>query len=273
MMKEERHAHIISRIQKDHWLRVEELAKELGVSEMTIRRDLDALEQRHLLTRCHGGAVAIEKSVQEDSYETKSGRSLDEKKAIAKRAAVFVQPGMSIFLDEGTTVYALAEELVDIENLAVVTADLKIATLLCGTNTEIHLLGGVVHNATYSIMTLHQQIIDYKVDIAFIGARSIDQDMDIMTPTIEKAHIKKTFRSRAKTSYLLADAKKFDKRALFRIDTLADYTGVITNKAFSDAELRRFKSNDVHIIPVLSETPRKRRRRPLIVNHKLYPYQ
>src|SRR3954469_11592129 len=111
----QRHASILETVAAHGAVRVSELTELLGVSEMTIRRDLDALEGRGLLTKVHGGATALMPgSADEPGFEAKSTRELAEKRVIAQQAATLVQPHSAIALTAGTTTWALAAELVEV---------------------------------------------------------------------------------------------------------------------------------------------------------------
>lgn len=117
MLAAERQAMIVELIRENGSVQVDELAKELDVSAMTIRRDLVKLQNSNMIERCHGGAVAK----QEVAYETKQTSNKDSKEAIAKKCVEYINPGDSIFLDAGTTTCEIAKLIRDIPEIIIVT--------------------------------------------------------------------------------------------------------------------------------------------------------
>src|SRR3990170_1983950 len=108
MLAQQRQAAILDRVRATGGVRVSELAHEYGVSDMTVRRDLEALAERGLVAKVHGGATSLEpRSTDEPGFAAKSTRQLAEKEAIARSAAELVQPGAAIALSAGTTTAAL----------------------------------------------------------------------------------------------------------------------------------------------------------------------
>jgi DeoR/GlpR family transcriptional regulator of sugar metabolism len=122
MLAGQRQMLIVEEIRRRGAVRVSELTELLDVSDMTVRRDLDALAASGLIEKVHGGATARERqSTDEPGFEAKSHRQLKEKEAIARAAAALVQPGQAIALTAGTTTWRLAHHIVDVAHLTVVT--------------------------------------------------------------------------------------------------------------------------------------------------------
>src|SRR5919109_575065 len=122
---------ILEEVRRSGAVRVSELTELLGVSDMTIRRDLDVLAAAGLVDKVHGGATAPGRlSADEPGFEAKSHRQLEEKEAIARVAAELVEPGQAIGLTAGTTTWRLAHHLVDIPDLTVVTNSIQAANVL-----------------------------------------------------------------------------------------------------------------------------------------------
>lgn len=212
----------------------------LQVSEMTVRRDLEQCQQEGLLRRCHGGATIIMRSVCEAAYDKKLEQGMEIKRLLAKKAAELVTPGMTVYLDAGTTTYCLAELLVDMENLTVITNDLKIALRLQPTAVDVVVLGGRVQRRTGSMLggETIRQMNGMRATVAFSGAASIDEQFLTYTPTYEKVLLKQQIHQIAQTCYLLVDSSKFHSFALYRVDSLSDYDGVITDAVLSEGERR-----------------------------------
>ena len=131
LLARQRQARILERVREDGAVRVAELARELGVSDMTIRRDLEVLSDRGLLDKVHGGATTLDdRSLFEPTFVAKSSRQQAEKDAIAAAAATLVEPGMAIALSAGTTTHALARQLVDTARITVVTNSIPVSDVL-----------------------------------------------------------------------------------------------------------------------------------------------
>ena len=143
----QRHEVILAEIRQRGAVRVTDLALQLSVSDMTIRRDLDILHDSGLIEKVHGGATArIERSADEPGFEVKSLRNTNEKLAIANAAAALVRPGTAIGVTAGTTTWQLAYHLTEIADLIVVTNSIRVAEVLHQTpraDRTVILTGGV----------------------------------------------------------------------------------------------------------------------------------
>jgi DeoR family fructose operon transcriptional repressor len=247
MLAEERISRIIEIIKSKGTVRVDELAKTLDVSLMTVRRDLEKLKNEGILERCHGGAILK----REVSYKEKQTLQIDEKKKIAQRCAKMVRKGDTVFLDAGTTTYEIAKLICNIPSIAIITNDIEIARFLLDTNVHLMLCGGTVQKSTGSMVGdfAIQMMQDIRTEVAFIGAASIDYEFNVLTPTSNKAVFKRTVCKYANRSYLVVDSTKFGKQALLKVNHLSDYTGVVTNKVFNKKESEIIKKQNIIIIP------------------------
>ena len=138
---------IVEEIRRRGAVRVSELTELLGVSDMTIRRDLDVLAGSGLIDKVHGGATARRQlSTDEPGFDAKSRRQFAEKEAIAQAAAGLVEPGQAIALSAGTTTWRLAHYLADVPDLTVVTNSMQVAIVLhrqARPDLTVVLIGGV----------------------------------------------------------------------------------------------------------------------------------
>lgn len=237
MLAAERQSKIIEITERQGSVQVEELASELNVSAMTIRRDLVKLQDEGKLERCHGGAVAK----QEVNYAQKQTSHKKEKEEIAKICASFVSEGDIIFLDAGTTTYEIAKRIKGFKKTLIVTNDLEIARLLEGGEAELFVCGGRVQKSTGSMFGRYaaEMLADFKFDLGFFGAASINAAFEVTTPTIEKMWVKRETAKQCERAYLAVDRSKFGKQAMIRVNCLGDYTGVVTDQEFTkkDREL------------------------------------
>ena len=192
MLARQRQALILERVREDGGVRVADLVRELGVSDMTIRRDLEILDDRGLLEKVHGGATALsEGSLAEPTFITKSGRQQAEKDAIAAAAAELVEPGMAIAISAGTTTHALARRLVDTPRITVVTNSIPVADVLYhgGRPDQAIILTGGVRTpsealvgpfAVAALRTVH-------VDLVFVGVHGMDPHSGFTCPNLLEA--------------------------------------------------------------------------------------
>ena len=248
MLSSERQLEIIRIIRESGVAEVENLAKKLDVSSMTIRRDLKKLHELGLIERCYGGAV----SKGEVTYETKQSANHEAKEKIALSASRYVEEGMSIFLDAGTTTYEIAKKIINIKNLTIVTNDLEIAALLVKSECNLMICGGTIQKSTKSIYGYPaiEMMKDISFDIGFFGAASINSKFQVMTPTIDKAFLKKCIAKQCKLSILVVDSSKFEKEGLHLIHRLSDYTAVITDKEFTREEEAILSKENIRVISV-----------------------
>lgn len=234
MLTKQRHQLILQRLSEQKVVKLKELVDLTDSSESTIRRDLTDLEAEGYLARVHGGATLIATPEEEPTFEEKRDRFVNEKVAIARKAATFIEDGMSIYLDAGTTTQAMVPFL-EGKNIVVVTNSLPIANELFDLDIKTFVIGGELKRSTQALVgyNARESMMNYRVDLAFLGMNGIDLDAGYTTPDPEEALVKKTAIEMAQTSYVLADASKIGKRTFSRVATL-DAAQLITS---SDASM------------------------------------
>ena len=239
MLPVERHNKIINLLRERTTATTEEIAAMLGVSEMTVRRDLEICQNMGLLRRCHGGATISRQTVSEIAYDQKLNTGMQAKRALAKLAAKLVKPNMTVYLDAGTTTFCIAEELAAMD-LTIITNDLKIAMRLLDSSAEIVVLGGTVQKRTGSMLggDTVDQLRRLRASIAFVGAASIDDRLFTLTPTQEKVALKREINAMADKCYLVTDAVKFQGTALHEINHISQFDGIITDALLTAREKR-----------------------------------
>lgn len=252
MLPEERRKKILEILNENGSVTIGELARRFGVSEMTVRRDLDRCRGVSRLERCRGGAVLRKENVGEEDYSKKRSANLEVKRRIASYCAGLVTKGMQVYLDAGTTTFCIAQELLTVPGVTFLTNDLKTALFLSRHRRDVIFVGGHIQNSTGSAVgpiTL-EMMGEFFVDIAFVGAASINDSFDVLTPTIEKAFMKRAALQSAKECFLVADSSKFHRSALVRINSLSDYTAVVTEYPFTEEERRLAQQKKIEIIQV-----------------------
>lgn len=189
---------------------VNELAVRFGVSSVTVRKDLDALERRSLLRRVRGGAVGLGAS-DEGSFEARYADSRDRKQAIARAAADAVHDGDAIALDSSTTAYYLAQEIVDRRGLLVVTNGLRLATLLMEHSTaRVLVLGGVLRRSAGSLVGPIGDVLSSRGRVAkgFFGLVGLSAAHGLMDVSAEEAHTKQVMAAVCDEVHGLFDSTK-----------------------------------------------------------------
>ncbi|PWU43843.1 DeoR family transcriptional regulator [Micromonospora globispora] len=214
MLARQRQAAILERVRSTGGVRVTELAAEFGVSDMTIRRDLDTLHEQGLLAKVHGGAtIAGPSSTDEPGFRAKSVRQSAEKAAIATRAAQLVQPGAAIALSAGTTTAELARRLVDVPGLTVVTNSLPVAEILHvgGRPDQTVVLTGGLRTPSDALVgpLAVSAIASLHLDLLFLGVHGISGRAGFTTPNLMEADTDRALVAAADRLVVLADHTKW----------------------------------------------------------------
>ena len=239
MLAQQRQAAILDRVRATGGVRVSELASEYGVSDMTIRRDLEALADRGLLAKVHGGATTVSPgSAHEPGFAAKSVRQRGEKTAIAMRAAALVSPGDAIALSAGTTTAELAQRLVDVPSLTVVTNSIPVAdvfyrggrpdqtvVLTGGTRTPSEALVGPV--AVAAIGSLH-------LDLLFLGVHGMSERAGYTTPNLMEADANRALVEASESLVVLADSTKWGTVGISSIVPLSRADVLITDSGLDE---------------------------------------
>ena len=231
MITNERQLTIVDLIKKEGNVTVDELAMRLKVSKMTIRRDLERLQENNLLMRTHGGAMANRVLLNEAAYHSKREKNLEIKQKLAVEAVKYIQPLTTVFIDAGTTTYEVATLLTNYTNLTIITNDIHIAFLLTGTNNQLIFLGGVVLKETGSTTDLFalNMLDGFSIDLAIMASSSIDNNMMICTPELNRQQIKKKVLEIAEKAMLVTDSSKFFQKALYKIGPIQLFDIVVTD--------------------------------------------
>lgn len=248
MLAAERQEFILEKISKSGSVQVETLAELMGVSLMTVRRDLEKLKRDNIIERCHGGAI-MKKEI---PYSDKMVINQQAKTAIANRCITMIEPDDTIFLDAGTTTSCIARLIKHRNDLTVVTDDLEIAWILKDAAPDLLICGGRLQKSTGSILGMfaNDMVQSLSIDISFLGAASIDTNFFACTPTMEKAELKRHVMKNSNTCYLAADDSKFKKQAMIRVHCLSEFTGVVTNRKFTKEEYQLIREKHVNIMRV-----------------------
>ncbi|UFJ43265.1 DeoR/GlpR family DNA-binding transcription regulator [Brevibacillus humidisoli] len=253
MYGEERKAQILEYVNRHSRASVQELTSSFGVSESTIRRDLQELEDAKLLRRTHGGAVSLQSVTFEPTFGEKEEAYRKEKEAIARKAVSFIEEGDTILLDSGTTTFFIVKELKAFTRLTVVTNSVMFAQELQNQpGIELLLAGGSLRKETLALVgPLTEQALQMvRVDKAFIATNGLDLEEGLTTPNLVEAATKKQMIKIAKEVILVTDHSKLGKVAFAKVAELADIDRCIIDNNAPLSTIRELERSgiDVHVV-------------------------
>lgn len=246
----ERHQYIIQQINAKGHVSVLDLCETLGVSSVTIRKDLQFLEDSKLLFRTHGGATN-QNPYQTDRHVNEKAKLHEmEKIAIGKKAASLVTQNDSILIGSGTTTQFLAREIVPVDHLTVVTSALNVTMeLIKHQNVEVIQLGGVVRHTSSSVVgSFANTILDnFFCSKLFLGVDGVDLEYGISTTNAQEAMLNNKMIDAAQKVIILADYSKFGRKSFGKI---ADFTKIdtIISNAIPDDFVAHFESLGIEMI-------------------------
>lgn len=224
-----RHELILAELRSAGTVRVRSLADALGVSSMTVRRDLDVLAGQGLLTKVHGGATmpstdAHQRSSAEPSFEAKALHQRGEKVAIAALAAQMVRPGEAIGLTAGTTTARVAQHLASIRDLIIVTNSLRVLEVLQAApdlNRTVIVTGGMPTPSAALVGPIAEQALEnLHLDRVFMGVHGMNLRTGFTTPNLNEATTNQAFIAAAEQLTVVADATKWGTVGLSTIAPL-----------------------------------------------------
>lgn len=251
MNQQERKKVILEILAEKVSISVKELANQLAISEITIRRDLQLFAEQGFLERTHGGAMKIEMPQISHHFEYKSEVKQAEKEQIGLLAATFIEPNDTLFLDCGSTVLALCKHLKNIQNLKVITNSLPILVELMNyKNIKINLVGGEVdveRKAVHGSIAL-EHIGKYHAQKAFIGVDGISLKNGLTARSEREAEMSKALSKQSETTFLLCDSSKIEKDSYLRFAPLSMIHYLITDKNFDSSLKEAYEKHGINVI-------------------------
>ncbi len=232
---------------------VDELAQRFEVTPQTIRKDLNELCDKRLLTRIHGGAI-LSSGVENVGYDARRMIASEEKEAIARVAAARIPDQASLFINIGTTTEAVAHALLQHNGLMVITNNLNVASLMRAyPQIEVVIAGGVVRHSDGGIVgeAAVDFIRQFKVDLAVIGASAIDQDGALLDYDYREVRVAQAILSNARQVMLVCDSSKFERSAPVRIGHLSQVATFVTDRCESDRIRRICSESGVELVEAL----------------------
>ena len=252
MARKQRLNQIVSAVIDAGSIEVATLAERFAVSEATIRRDLELLEEQRLITRTHGGA-STNAAFNDFPLNYKTAQDLDEKRRIAERALRFLDGARVIGMTGGTTVTEFARLLKDREGLTIVTNALNIATnLLSSPGLRVFVAGGEARNSSQETVGPMAEafLADYNVDVAFVGVDGVDPAAGCTNYDPVGARVNGVLQDRARLTVVLADATKIAKVALAQVCAISEVDVLITDSRAPQQVLDQIRERGCEVICV-----------------------
>lgn len=247
---DERRNKIVEILNSQSKVRVNQLSKLFGISEVTIRSDLAKLESMGMLERVHGGAVSVYRPYYRMSVSERMKTNADEKRSIAILVSSMLVDDDTVMISSGTTTLYVLEELKNLKNLTIVTnavyfsqepANLK--------NSNIILLGGILDlkdQLTYGDDVINQ-LKRYKADKLILSADGVDSKDGISTYHYLESEINRQMITRAKKTIVVADYTKIGRTSFSHISHLEDIDILVTNKNADKEEIQEIRDRGVEV--------------------------
>ena len=248
----ERQQRILEILREELSVRGSRLGELLGVSEMTIRRDLDALERQGIVERTHGGAVfRQERVVGKFHYNSAVQENLREKQRIARRAAAMIEPNGIIFLGEGTTCAQMIRYVDSGMPFTIFTNNLGVISEIEDKTGDLILLGGAYNHTTRALagpLTM-EMISQVNVTKLFLGADGFSLNAGLTTPNLEMATVERSMirHTRGKV-IVMVDHSKFGLVAEIVITPIKNIDVLITDRKIPDDFEQDFRSMNVEVV-------------------------
>lgn len=257
MMPEQRYDRILELMRVDGMVKSAQLRERLNASYETIRRDLEALEERGLIRRTHGGAILVNGTKPQpgeyEDFRSREVQNVERKMEVAEFAAGFVREGQSIALDSGTTASRLAEVLARrFHSLTVVTNSLRIANQLVDkSGFTVILTGGIVKSDEYSLTSDMAVLIFSQVssiDTFFMTSCGASPERGVTYQRLDEIPVQNKMLEVSEKTYLLIDSSKLGANSLIKMCELSSISGIITDSDVTADQIARFSAAGASII-------------------------
>jgi len=234
VIAEERRLKILEILEKRKTVSVKELKEIFGVSEDTIRQDLKILDEQKLLRRIYGGAVRVKKGGVEIPFSLREITNRETKEAIGKEGARLIEDGDSLIFDASTTALQVARNIDPAKRVTILTTSLDICISLAhNPNVSVIATGGTLHPLSMSFVGPQAEgaIQNYLADCLFLGAKAISLEQKAIADAFElEAHLKKVMIRSARKVIVVAESRKFEEQAFFKVADLDAVHVIVTDQ-------------------------------------------
>lgn len=250
MLGIERRRKIMEQMDKHQKVYVQELSALFQVTDETIRRDLEKLEQQNLVKRCYGGAVINDHTSQDISFLKRIDINNASKKYIARKAEYLINEGDTVMIDASTTCLALLRYLKGKKNLTIITNSIRVISEFINSDFNIISTGGILRSHSYALTgsVACDTIKRYYVDVAIISCKALDMKKGLMESNEPESIVKQRMIEQAQKVVLLADNSKFDKIAFTRTCGLDEINCLVTDKELSPEWLEFLRKNSIQVM-------------------------
>lgn len=247
----QRHAYILKRLQKEENIRVNDLCDALGVSSVTIRKDLKLLEDKNLLFRSHGSISKVNPYTKDVNVREKEQVHLEEKIRIGNFAATQVEAGEAIIIASGTTVLQMAKAISVQGRLTVLTSAMNVAMALLSPQQDFEVvqLGGIVRKTSTSVTGHFAETMleNFACSKLFLGVDGIDIQQGCTTSNMMEARLNKTMIDSAQKTIVLTDSTKFGRRGFCKICGIHDIDMLITDDGIADSYAKWLENEGIEL--------------------------
>lgn len=247
----ERRSAILEQLSSEGKVVVSELAVRFGVTEETVRRDIDKLAREGLATKTYGGAVSNVSPSSDLPYNVRKRFNVDLKQNIAEKVAAMIHDGDRIMLDASTTAIYVTRKIKSKKNITVITNSVEILLELADkSGWTILSTGGTLKEGAFSMVGIsaEKMVRGYHVDLAVCSAKGIDEKMGITDSNEKDSEMKQAIFSSADKKVLAIDSTKFDKISFVKVCDVRDVDIIVTDKAPSESWQTRLSENGVKLI-------------------------
>ena len=232
MLALERQKRILELLNKDGVVTVGKLSTELGVTEETVRRDLEKLEAKEQLRRTYGGALPLDDGTYEPSLEKRKVLNVETKQALARKAVQYIATGDTVFLDASTTTFYMSKEIKNMKNITVITNSIRIINKLSGIEgIKVIAVGGIVSNNQSLVGAMAENYItnNYFADKMFFSSKGIGDNSIILESNEQECFIKQSMLKNSRVHYYLCDKTKIGRVGYMRLSTFENIDFLITD--------------------------------------------
>lgn len=241
---------ILEIIQQKQFSTVEELSETLFISTATVRRKLNALQEKGLITRTHGGAKINDSNNFFPSFSLRAHQNSLEKKKIALAAIKFIKNGDLIFIDGSTSAFFIAEYLSEFKDIMVVTNGIDTLSLLSKNKIKAYSTGGVISDSNRSALVgqiAHNTVSSMHADVAFFSAHSVNKNGDIYDIFEQENYLRLCMMKNSAKNIFLCDSTKLDTSSPFRLCSMDDVDHIVSNHDITDYFEKDYSSKIITI--------------------------
>lgn len=249
----ERQKRILELLSENGAVWVSRLSGELGVTEETVRRDLEKLEKQEMLMRTHGGAVPIDDSTYEMSLEKRKTTNVDIKMNLAKEAVKHISPGDTVFLDASTTTFYMSKELKKMKNVTIITNSIRIINELAGhESVQVISIGGKVSQNQSFVGSLAESNIqdNYFASKMFFSSKGVTKDAGILESNEQECGIKQQMLKNCKQRYYLCDKTKIGRIGFVKLAPLDCISQIITEAVLDEKWQKKLDDLNIGVIKI-----------------------